>query len=300
MRLYLVDGSLYVCRAWQSSPLQVDTAQHPRNATRGFAAWLHALLEQTDQAPVVCYFDAHDGRSQRRELHPTYKANRSPLADELLQQIGDCRSLCRLLGLPVHTASDGLEADDLIASACRLAQTADVPVTVVSGDKDLAQLLASAQDRWWDAGRRDALDARGVTKRFRVRPAQIPDWLALAGDAADNIAGVPGIGAATAARLLNKWGNLDTLFAHLPKVATMRFRGAPRVAELLRQHEDRVYRMRQLTGPWPVTSRPELASLQRISPPSTDTSLIELGIEPSSARQLVALCETRASCQEPA
>lgn len=273
-------------RAWQATPLHHTDDGRPCNATRGFATWLATLLHATRDAPLICCFDAHDGCSRRRELCPAYKADRPAVDPLLLAQIADCRALCKRIGLPVLTASDGLEADDLIAALAASGQAAELAVTVVSGDKDLAQLVAGPEDRWWDAGHREPMDARAVTKRFKVRPQQIPDWLALAGDAADNIAGVPGVGAATAARLLTKWGNLDTLFEHLPEVAGMRFRGAPRVAALLAEHEAQVRLARRLTAPLSVRSLPPLTELQRYQPPADISLLTELGISAPTAQAL--------------
>jgi len=105
--VYLVDGSLYVFRAWQSGPLQLDDNERPCNAVRGFAAWLSALLDSAATRPLACFFDAHDGVSQRRGLHPPYKADRPPVDPLLLSQIRDCEQLCRLLGLPTLRATTG-------------------------------------------------------------------------------------------------------------------------------------------------------------------------------------------------
>jgi len=100
----------------------------------------------------------------------------------------------------------------------------------------------------WDFARDTWLDARLIEKRFGVRPHQIADSLALTGDKVDNIPGIPGVGTATAAKLLVKWGNLTSLLDNKHNVATMKFRGASRVAELLQQHEETVRLARELTG----------------------------------------------------
>lgn len=293
--MYLVDGSLYVFRAWQSGPLQLDDNERPCNAVRGFAAWLSALLDSAATRPLACFFDAHDGVSQRRGLHPPYKADRPPVDPLLLSQIRDCEQLCRLLGLPTLRASDGLEADDLIAGCALIARGAHAAVSVVSGDKDLAQILVRDDDHWWDSGRRAPLDRQGVEKRFGVRPEQIPDWLALAGDASDNIAGVPGVGPPTAARLLKRWGDLDSLFAHLAEVAEMRFRGAPNIARLLAKHETDVRLARELTGALPMSQLPDAAGLFATAPPAERAQLIELGLDENVARSLYERCKLAAS-----
>ncbi len=297
-RVYLVDGSLYVFRAWQSGPLQLDAYGRPCNAVRGFAAWLIALLDSAAGHPLACFYDAHDGRSRRRDVYPPYKADRPPVDPQLLCQINDCATLCTLLGIPTLRSSNGLEADDLIAACAVVARQAEAAVTVVSGDKDLAQILARDDDHWWDSGRRAPLDRRGVEKRFGVRPEQIPDWLALAGDASDNIPGVPGIGPPTAARLLRHWGDLDTLFANVADVAGMRFRGAPNIARLLSQHQADVRLARQLTGALPVAAltEPELTDPERLfthKTPVEHAQLLNLGLDEPLARDLRTRCLQR-------
>ena len=111
-------------------------------------------------------------------------------------------------------------------------------------------------DLYWNFSKKQRQDYKGIQKKFGVRPDQIADMLAICGDKVDNIPGVPGVGAATAAKLLVKWEDLDTLFEHTDDVANMKFRGAARVSSLLATHEETVRTARQLTGLWPVPDLP--------------------------------------------
>jgi len=279
-RVWLVDSSLYVFRAWQGVAAEIDASGRESQSVRGYAAWLAGLLHHARPRLCACTFDSHDGQGRRRQLSAAYKAGRKPMSPTLFEQMERCRGVARAFGVPVHTGGD-LEADDLIGHFASLAHAADHPVTIVSGDKDLAQYL-HGDDAWWDVGRRDALDVRGVTRRFGVRPAQIPDWLALAGDASDGIQGIPGVGEATAARLLKRFGDLDGLFAEPWSVANMGFRGAPHVAALLPEWESRVRASRVLTGRLEAPSLPDsLTALATRARPVEDIvdDLTALGID---------------------
>lgn len=246
-RVYLIDASLYIFRAWHSMPDDfVDPSGRPTNAVYGFGRFLCDLLEQTGTRHLALAFDESLSSSFRNEISPDYKANRDPAPDVLLRQFDWCQQLGQALGVMVWS-SPRYEADDLIATLASRCQQAGRPVCVVSGDKDLAQVLQK-NDWWWDYPRRDPLDPQGVRDHFGVYPEQIADYLALTGDAVDNIAGVPGVGPKTAARLLNHFGNLDALFERLEEVEWLSFRGARTLAPKLRQGEDAARLARRLTG----------------------------------------------------
>ena len=121
------------------------------------------------------------------------------------------------------------------------------PVTIITSDKDLTQLLKSKHDRWWDYARNIQLDHYGVEQRFGVRPEQIADLLALAGDTVDNIPGIPGIGAKTAAGLLQRYTSLEGIYEHLHEVDNCGLRGAARIRKLLTEHENDARLARRLT-----------------------------------------------------
>lgn len=246
-RAYLVDASIYIFRGWHRLPqTDTDDAGAPVNALRGFADFLLRWLEQAQPSHVALVFDDSLDESRRHAIYPDYKANRTSAPPPLRAQCRDCRTLTRAAGL-AEFASRRVEGDDVLATLASRLRRHGWRHTVVTGDKDLAQLVRTS-DEWWDFERGQRLDWRGVERRFGVAPHQIADLLALAGDPGDNIPGVPGIGRPTAARLLRRWHDLDTLFAHLAGVAAMRFSGASRVAALLAEHEPTVRLARRLTG----------------------------------------------------
>ncbi len=236
MRLFLVDSSIYVFRAWFGpDPERSDRGGYPNQAFVGFSDFVYRLL--TEQAPsrLVFAFDESLGTSVRREIYPDYKANRAPAPDELKRQFGCCRAWLEALGISC-VSSPGWEADDLIGSLARYHRRADLPVAILTADKDLAQLITEG-DLWWSYADNRQLDYRAVCKKFGVRPEQIAEQLALTGDKVDNIPGIPEIGPRTAARLLHKYQTLDNLRRHLHEVGQMKFRYAARVQQSLIEHQ---------------------------------------------------------------
>lgn len=245
--VYLVDASVYVFRAWFSMPdTFADHAGHPTNAVYGFARFLCELLEQASPAHVAVAFDESLTKSFRNEIYSEYKANREPAPEALERQFAWCRDISRHAGLAVYSHAR-FEADDLIASLALHARNEGRPFCVVTGDKDLAQLV-DANSTWWDFARRRRLDASGVFEHFGVHPHQIADFLALTGDPVDNIPGVPGVGPKTARALLAHFGDLDSLYARLEEIAWLKIRGARTLAEKLRRHEAEARLARRLTG----------------------------------------------------
>jgi len=245
--LYLIDSSIYIFRGWQTVPVDVHNRfDQPDNAVQGFAETLCHILENHQPKLMVCAFDECFRQGIRNQLYPAYKADRPSAPVDLTPQFARCKELAATLGIPIF-GSDNTEADDIIGQFAGLANESDVSVTIVSGDKDLAQFI-TPEDFYWDFGRSPIANYTAVHKRFKIRPDQIPDWLALSGDKSDNIPGVPGVGPTTAAKLLNKWEDLPTLLANLGEVSMMKFRGAPRVSRLLYEHKESIHLARSLTG----------------------------------------------------
>jgi 5'-3' exonuclease len=235
--VYLVDSSLYIFRAWHSMPPEfADRDGNPVNAVHGFTRFVLDLLERQKPTRLAFAFDESLESNFRNDLYPAYKANRDPAPEELKRQFDYCQQLCRALGFV--TLVDGrYEADDLIGSAARHVRTAGHSVTILSADKDLSQLLDTG-DVQWDFGRNDRWGADGVKARYGVHAHQIADFLGLTGDAVDNIPGVPGIGAKTAASLLGHFGSLDALLEKIAEVPFLRLRGGAQHAERLKSHRD--------------------------------------------------------------
>lgn len=244
--LYLVDASLYVFRAWHSMPDEFQDADGwPTNAVHGFARFLLDLLEKERPAHIAVAFDEALDSCFRNRLYPAYKANRDPAPEELRRQFTHCKALCAALGLSV-LAHGEYEADDLIGSALHEARPRGFRGVIVSADKDLSQLLQE-HDEQWDFARGQRWGAAGVKARHGVEARQIADYLALTGDAVDNIPGVTGIGAKSAAVLLAHFGDLDTLLARMDEVAFLRLRGAATLAVRLREQREHALLWRQLT-----------------------------------------------------
>jgi 5'-3' exonuclease len=244
--LYLVDASLYVFRAWHSMPDEFrDTDGWPTNAVHGFARFLLELLERERPRHIVIAFDEALDSCFRNALYPAYKANRDPAPEELRRQFRQCKALCAALGLVV-LAHREYEADDLIGSALHVARSRGFRGLILSADKDLSQLL-EAFDEQWDYARGQRWGAAGVKARHGVHAHQIADYLALCGDSVDNIPGVPGIGAKTAAILLAHFETLDLLLARIDEVPYLRFRGAAQAAVKLRAHREQAVLCQQLS-----------------------------------------------------
>ncbi|MBS3958403.1 MAG: exodeoxyribonuclease IX [Xanthomonadaceae bacterium] len=243
--VHLVDSSLYVFRAWHSIPVGAsDEDGWPVNAVHGFARFLCDLLERTRPARLALAFDEALDSCFRNAIYPAYKANRDPAPEELKRQFAHCKALGEVLGLPVLAHAE-YEADDLIGTAAAQARRDGHAVVIVSADKDMAQLLDEG-DWQWDFARDERWDRAGVKPRFGIHAHQVADYLGLAGDASDNIPGVPGIGPKTAAILLGLYGSLDALLDRLDEVPLLKLRGAAQHAARLREHREAALLSRRL------------------------------------------------------
>ncbi len=244
--VHLVDGSLYVFRAWHSIPNEFfDDEGHPVNAVHGFARFLCELLERAQPEHIAVAFDASLTSSFRNAIYPPYKANRELPPADLERQFVQCRALTEALG--VHLMIDhSYEADDLIGSTVWNLRAAGWRSVIVSADKDFGQLLGD-HDEQWDYARGLRWGPVGVHDKLGVHPHQVADYLALCGDAVDNIPGVPGIGAKTAAALLSHFGSLDALLERIDEVPFLRLRGAASCAARLREHAGQARLYRRLT-----------------------------------------------------
>ena len=195
-------------RAYHALPPMHTPDGTPCHAAYGFANTLVRMLSQWQPTHFVCAFDAAM-TSFRNALEPGYKLGRTEAPEDLEPQFDLCEEIARALGLPALSADD-FEADDVIATLADAILASGDRVVVVSTDKDLSQLVREdGSVTFHDFAKELTLDADGVRARFGVAPAQIPDYLALVGDAVDNLPGVAGIGPRTAALLLAKFGRLE-------------------------------------------------------------------------------------------
>jgi len=243
--LYLVDASIYIFRAWHSLPDEfTDRDGLPVNAVHGFIRFLLELLERERPQHIAVAFDESLEGSFRNAIYPAYKANRDPAPESLKAQFRHCRAVTAALGLAVMV-DPNYEADDLIGTLLHRQRSTGFRGVIVSPDKDLSQLLAQG-DQQWDYARNIRWSAADVPQRMGVRADQVADYLGLSGDAVDNIPGVPGIGAKTAAALLAHFGTLDALLARCEEVPFLRLRGAASHAKRLRDHGEQALLSRQL------------------------------------------------------
>ena len=244
---YLIDASVYIFRAYYSMPEDmVDDDGNQINALYGFCRFLGDFMEQVKPEYIAVLFDESLRTSFRTTIYPEYKANRDPTPPELKRQFEQCRRYTNALGL-LHGSHPGYEADDLIGTLVEKGRKAGIPSTIVTRDKDLAQLV-SKKDVFWDFAGKGKIRYEQIPESFSVWPEQIADFLALAGDAVDNIKGVPGVGKKTATALLQHFGSLEDIYANLDSVHEVNVRGAKTLGQKLTTHKEDAMLARRLTG----------------------------------------------------
>ncbi len=266
--VYLVDSSIYVFRAWFTVPDHVvNKNNEPVNAVYGFADFVFQFLQQAKPNYVSFAFDESLQTSFRNDLYPEYKANREPAPEELKRQFAYCREFIDALGI-CQVGSPHYEADDLIGTLAKRMRDKGHKITILSSDKDLAQLITE-NDIFWNFAKGQRNSIPQIKKQFGVYPKQIADQLAIAGDTVDNIPGVPGIGMATAAKLLNKFSSLDELLQNIPKISDMKIRGAKRIQGLIDDHQEELLLYRKLTSIECEAKLAEPVKLKRKTPDFT-------------------------------
>ena len=237
-RLFLVDGSSQMYRAYHAIRGLTGPDGKSTNAVYGFVTMLRKLIADHEPELIAAAFDLR-GPTFRTELAADYKANRAPMPADLAEQVPWVHQACEALGVPILTHAQ-YEADDVIGTLAERARAEDLDVAIVTGDKDFFQLVGDGirvfnprdDGAWYDAG--------GVQEKFGVAPAQVVDVLSLMGDSIDNVKGVPGIGEKGARELIAAHETLDTLLANVEKVTPTRYRKA------LEKHADDALRSRDL------------------------------------------------------
>ncbi len=213
--LYLVDGSGYIFRAYHRLPPLTNIRGEPVGAVYGYTTMLWKLADALHKADgpthMAVILDA-SGKSFRNDIYPEYKAHRPPAPEDLVPQFPMIRDATRAFSLPC-IEEKGLEADDIIASYAVAAVRDGWKVTIVSSDKDLMQLIDPGKIDMLDTMKNVRLGPEAVLEKFGVGPELLGDVLALMGDSADNVPGVPGIGPKTAAKLMQEFGSLDAVLA---------------------------------------------------------------------------------------
>jgi len=244
--VYLIDASVYVFRAYYSMPPDMlDRDGNPAHAICGFARFLGDLIERARPRYLAVAFDESLASSFRNRIDPAYKANREPAPADLKLQFERCREFCRHVGV-ADFGSGEYEADDIIGTLHARSRAAGLPATLVTRDKDLAQLVREG-DIYWDYTANQRLAYHEIEEHFGVVPERYADYLALTGDAVDNIRGVPGVGPKTAAALLKDFVSLEEVYDNLDVVARLPIRGAAKLPEKLARHRDDAFLARRLT-----------------------------------------------------
>jgi DNA polymerase-1 len=239
--LFLIDGNSLAYRAFFALPESISTSDgRPTNAIFGFASMLVKILTDYGSVPTVVVWDA--GMSGRKEISAEYKAQRQSRPDLLKLQWPHLRPLVEAFGYR-NIAVEGFEADDVIAALTEQAKERGIPVMVVTGDRDAYQLVGDGvRIMTTSRGMTDTkvYDRQGVIDRYGIPPEKIPDFIGLKGDTSDNIPGVPGIGDKTAAELLQRFGDLETVLASVDEIS-----GAKRKQNLT-EHADAARLSKQL------------------------------------------------------
>ena len=227
--IYLIDGHAYIYRAYHAIAPLTNAEGLPTHAAFGFTNILNRVIKDKDPRFLAVAFDAK-GPTFRHEIYPEYKANRPPMPEDLRVQIPFIHEIVganRILTLE----REGLEADDLIAAAAVGMAAKGFAVVIVSGDKDLLQLVGPGITLW-DPMKDVVMDETAVEKKYGVPPARLTDLFALIGDNADNVPGVPGVGIKTAAKLLADCTTIEEIYQNIDSV-----RGKKLKEKLLANHD---------------------------------------------------------------
>ncbi len=219
--LYLIDGNSYIYRAFYGVRHLSTSTGIPTNAIYGFSNMLKRVLRERSPIYMAIALDA-PGPTFRHDLSPDYKANRPRMPEDLAEQIPFIKRLITALGIP-YVEIPGYEADDIIGTLATWASDQGADVVMISGDKDLLQLV-SPKVHMWDSMKHEVFGPAEVEKRFGVPASQVVEVMGLAGDSTDNIPGVPGIGPKTAQRLIKEFGSIENLLSALDKVSKERER----------------------------------------------------------------------------
>lgn len=268
----LVDAMAYIFRSYYSQGERRGPAGQPTGASFGFLDFLLRLAARENPSHVGIVFDSGP-KTFRNDIFPDYKANREAAPEDLVPQFAQCEELAAALGMRVFKVENH-EADDVLATLATDCAAEGHEVRIISGDKDLAQLVTEHVSVH-DPSRSKRFTVRTVPKHFGVRPGQMVDYLALTGDASDNVPGVRGVGPKTASALLQAMSDLDDIYASLERVPELPIRGAKGLAAKLTEHRETAYLSRTLvalkcdlplgTGAadlvWPGADRPRCEAL---------------------------------------
>ena len=242
-RLFLIDGSSYIYRAFFALPPAFNSAGFPTNATYGFISFMMKLMKRHQPEYLAVVLDA-GSQTFRNQMFDDYKRNRRQVPNGLVLQLPHIRRVLDAFNVAALELQN-YEADDLIGTLCATLCDQGCDLIVVSSDKDLMQLITkkvslfdSAKERW--------IGANEVMARFGVEPERVPEVLGLMGDVVDNIPGVKGVGRKTAMALMQQFRNLEDLYSNLHRLQQSNLRGAARLREALQDGKETAFLSRDL------------------------------------------------------
>ncbi len=241
--VYLIDGSSYIFRAFFALPRLTNSSGMPTQAIYGFTNMTLKFIRTYHPEYLAVVLDA--GRETfRNQIYGNYKGNRPEAPPDLVPQFPYIRKVLKALNVMVLEL-EGFEADDIIATLSKDFSTRGLEVIVVSGDKDLMQLV-SEKVKLLDTAKGKWIGVEGVKERFGVEPERVTQVMGLMGDSIDNIPGVKGVGEKTAAALIQKYQSLENLFAHLDELEESELKGARRVRKALMEGREAAFLSREL------------------------------------------------------
>jgi len=273
---YLIDSSVYFFRYYFSiRDSHLSKSGREVASVLAFTRWLIKFIEEHKPDYIACCFDESLGIGYRHEIDEYYKQNRALPDEALAYELLACKKMVELMGIPVY-ASEKYEADDLIAALAKASRTGGIDPVVVSRDKDLAQVLQPQSGLFWDYGHRDAENFHQFSEHFGVAPNRLADYLALVGDAVDNIFGVPGVGKKTGTALFKQFESWDDIKNNLDQLAGLSIRGGKTLGQKLVEHSELVDHNLKLT---------------RLYENCLDGSVVSLERNETDLEQLISLLE---------
>lgn len=249
--LLILDGFAIIFRVFYSRQPMVSSTGVTTTVVQGFLSILFKLIKETKPSHIILALDSK-GPTFRHEQYPEYKAGREPAPPELTEQIPTLEKVIEAFNIPMHNV-EKYEADDIIGTIALDAYSEGFNTVVVSGDKDLFQLINDKTSIWYSSPNRFSSDrlvdenSYVDEKGFEgVKPQNVPDLKGLAGDSSDNIKGIPGIGQKVALALLNKYKNLENIYKNIEDIPDLNIRGAVRVQRLLEENKNNAFLSREL------------------------------------------------------
>ncbi|MFQ5901302.1 MAG: DNA polymerase I [Thermodesulfobacteriota bacterium] len=263
-RFFLIDGSSYIYRAFHALPYLSNPKGVPTNAVYGFTNMLLKVIKDNKPDYIAVTFD-HKGPTFRKEIYEDYKANRPEMPDSLKPQIPYIKDLVSAFSIPVME-KEGYEADDIIGTLAVRAEKEGMDVVIVTGDKDMMQLVNN-RITIMDTMKDRTYGPQEVKERFGVEPSKVVEVMGLAGDSIDNIPGVPGIGEKTAIKLISQFGSIEEVFERVSEVAREKLR------ENLKTHESQARMSKKLVTL--DTNVPIECSVKELSHGEPDTNRLK-------------------------